>query len=557
MKIIRILILVCSYLIFTFCINAQTKINYKKSDGLLDITPYISYLADSTGKLTFEQMRNLRASAFKPNKKAGINLGSTNYPHWFKIEFGNSIENKNLILQLENGACPVLDAYLISQSGTISNWQAGVTKPFGQSYFEYPKPNFSLGTSPKIFYLRVIKDNMHLLINVADIKSIIKHNHNFDLFFGGLILLMLGLAIYNLILFISIKDSTFIFYSIHVLALCNFIFMTQGFHHQYFLKNNSFANNNLPIFIILSNCCTLLFVIKFLNTKSFAPIIHKILILISLIAIVLIPLHHINGYVKLILDINHILLIIHLALILYVGLYIWKLGYNPAKYFVFSWSFFIIGAIVRIMGSMEILPISNFWVYNSWYIGVGLETLLMAFAVAYRFNLFRQEARDAQALVLQRSGENEQLLLAHNQILEEKLQLEEKINSQKPDTKVDDLLERLQSERGKNKKLAVSTIEGVLLLPIPDIIRLEALGSYCNIYLTHNKKIIASKNLAEFEPLLDKSDFLRTHKSHIVNLNFVERYIRGEGGMVIMPDGAEVSVSRTMKAELLEKLNIS
>jgi two-component system, sensor histidine kinase LadS len=57
--------------------------------------------------------------------------------------------------------------------------------------------------------------------------------------------------------------------------------------------------------------------------------------------------------------------------------------------------------------------------------------------------------------------------------------------------------------------------------------------------------------------MLDKNDFLRIHKSHIVNINFVERYIRGEGGMVIMPDGAEVSVSRTMKAELLEKLNIS
>ena len=63
--------------------------------------------------------------------------------------------------------------------------------------------------------------------------------------------------------------------------------------------------------------------------------------------------------------------------------------------------------------------------------------------------------------------------------------------------------------------------------------------------------------MADFEPFLDKTDFIRIHKSHIVNVNFIERYIRGEGGQVVMPDGIEVSVSRLMKSELLERLEIS
>ncbi|MCY7351367.1 MAG: LytTR family transcriptional regulator [Cytophagaceae bacterium] len=119
------------------------------------------------------------------------------------------------------------------------------------------------------------------------------------------------------------------------------------------------------------------------------------------------------------------------------------------------------------------------------------------------------------------------------------------------------LFDKFQDKQSNHKKLPVSTSEGVLLLPIADIIRLEASGSYCTIHLTPHKKILASKPLAEFEPLLDKIDFFRIHKSHIVNIHCVERYIRGEGGMVVMNDGAEVSVSRTVKAELLEKLNIS
>ena len=174
--------------------------------------------------------------------------------------------------------------------------------------------------------------------------------------------------------------------------------------------------------------------------------------------------------------------------------------------------------------------------------------------------LFRsKEARDAQALVLQRSEENEKLLEAHNQILEEKIRLERQVTSptSTQTNGINELLEKLQSERSKNKKLAVSTIEGVLLLPILDIIRLEALGSYCTIYLNNKKKIVASKPMSDFEPFLDKTDFIRIHKSHIVNINFIERYIRGEGGQVVMPDGVEVSVSRLMKTELLEKLNIT
>ena len=234
----------------------------------------------------------------------------------------------------------------------------------------------------------------------------------------------------------------------------------------------------------------------------------------------------------------------------------WNKGFEPAKFFVLAWSVLIVGCVVKMLGVTGFFYLQNFWVYYSWQIGIALEAILFSFAVAYRFNLFRKEARDAQALVLQRSEENEKLLLVHNQILEEKLHLEHKISTQPSPTNVETLLEKLQSERGKNKKLAVSTVEGVLLLPIPDIIRIEALGSYCSIFLTNNKKIIASKNLAEFEPLLDKTEFLRVHKSHLVNISFVERYIRGEGGMVVMSDGAEVSVSRTMKAELLERLNI-
>jgi two-component system, sensor histidine kinase LadS len=531
---------------------SQAKISYKKTDGLLDITPYISYMADSSEKLTFEQVRNLPESVFIANNKVGLNLGNGGAMNiWIKLEFSENHTNEDLYLYLDLLEANYITSYVLINN-RISIDTAGVKMPFGSSYFKTNKNIFKIYNQPIQVYLKIESNGLYIPIFLSTVKPLVDYLYLYDAAHFFLIGLLLALSLYNLLLFFSLRDNTFIFYSGFTFMSACIILKVDGFQFVYlnfdYINDKNIFSSILILFVYL-------FATRFLNTKNLSPKFHKLLKFQLIIMMLFLPLEFLplqvwHG------EIHQLLLVIFMIFILICSIYVWKIGYLPAKYFVIAWSFYISGIVVVLLGGIGILPLHNFWVYYSWKIGHTFEALLMAFAVAYRFNLFRQEARDAQALVLQRSGENEQLLLAHNQILEEKLQLEEKISNQKPNLKVDDLLERLQSERGKNKKLAVSTIEGVLLLPIPDIIRLEALGSYCNIYLTNNKKIIASKNLAEFEPVLDKTDFLRIHKSHIININFVERYIRGEGGMVIMPDGAEVSVSRTMKTELLERLNI-
>jgi two-component system LytT family response regulator len=67
---------------------------------------------------------------------------------------------------------------------------------------------------------------------------------------------------------------------------------------------------------------------------------------------------------------------------------------------------------------------------------------------------------------------------------------------------------------------------------------------------------MASKPLADFEPFLLTGGFLRVHKSHLINLHHVRRYIKGDGGTAVMSDGSEVSVSRGGKAVLMERLEI-
>lgn len=118
------------------------------------------------------------------------------------------------------------------------------------------------------------------------------------------------------------------------------------------------------------------------------------------------------------------------------------------------------------------------------------------------------------------------------------------------------LLKSLQTLQDKDKKLPVPTAEGVLFLPVADIIRAEAAGSYSTIYLTGKQKLMTSKNLTELEDMLDSDDFCKVHKSHLVNLRYVSKYIRGEGGILVLTDGSEIDVARRKKEELLARLAV-
>ena len=114
----------------------------------------------------------------------------------------------------------------------------------------------------------------------------------------------------------------------------------------------------------------------------------------------------------------------------------------------------------------------------------------------------------------------------------------------------------LLSRMNKNKKISIPSQEGVFWVDLDDIIRLEAESNYTHVYTRNRKKFIVAKTLKSFEEQLNSSNFCRIHSTHLINLNEVERYIKGDGGIVILKDSSNLPVSRANKNELLKKLNL-
>ena len=103
-------------------------------------------------------------------------------------------------------------------------------------------------------------------------------------------------------------------------------------------------------------------------------------------------------------------------------------------------------------------------------------------------------------------------------------------------------------------KIAIPTMEGLQMILIESIIHCESDRNYTIINLKNKQKIVASRTLKEIEEMLEEYPFIRVHHSHIINLNEVEKYMKGEGGYLMMSNGANIDVSRSRKEFLLKKL---
>ncbi len=134
-------------------------------------------------------------------------------------------------------------------------------------------------------------------------------------------------------------------------------------------------------------------------------------------------------------------------------------------------------------------------------------------------------------------------------------QLKEKISADQ----VQILLETLRNLDHKKlpTRIALSTSEGILYKLVKDIIRLEAHQNYTEFSIANESKpVLTSQNIGEYVDQFERyHEFMKVHRSHLVNLLYVDKYVKADGGYLVMKDGARVNVSRAFRDDLLDRLN--
>ena len=132
--------------------------------------------------------------------------------------------------------------------------------------------------------------------------------------------------------------------------------------------------------------------------------------------------------------------------------------------------------------------------------------------------------------------------------------VEEKASDEAKSKNIEALLDNLQTRDEDPRKIVLSTAEKMHVIDVSDIVRCESDNYYTYFYFLDGTRILVSKTLKENEELLSHHNFIRPHKSHLINVKYIKSFIRHEGGHIVMSDGARIPVSRRKKERIMEIL---
>lgn len=111
----------------------------------------------------------------------------------------------------------------------------------------------------------------------------------------------------------------------------------------------------------------------------------------------------------------------------------------------------------------------------------------------------------------------------------------------------------VKNQKGLDR-ITLSSHDSYTVVKLDQILRLESDSNYTHFFLTTKEKITVPRSLKEFDDILPKDRFFRTHQSHLINLAYVKKFVKEEGGFILMEDGSQVLVARRRKEEFLSVL---
>ncbi|GAC1306884.1 MAG: 7TM diverse intracellular signaling domain-containing protein [Mucilaginibacter sp.] len=353
------------------------------------------------------------------------NLGISPNSIWFRFTITNQSESQKLLLEIAYPLLNEVELFTPDSSNHYRSVLMGQILNFNKRAYKYPNYIFDLDivkNHAKTYYLRIKGKEQIILPASVNRPATLWQNLNLENLITGIYLgVVIIMVLYNLFIFFSVGDRSYLYYVVYVL----FTGLTQigikGYTFQYLWPNYpAFEVRSAILFACISGIAALMFAKKFLSTKQLAPksnIALNILIGLFLAAFTLIVIgKELAGFQ--IMQVTTTLLTIT---VLYVSFMIMVTRSGPAKYFFIAWSVLLTGAIIFLLKDYGVLPYNNFTSY-SMQAASAVEMCLLSFGLADRINILKKQKELADAESLKVAKENERIIGEQNIILEQRVE---------------------------------------------------------------------------------------------------------------------------------------
>lgn len=362
----------------------------------------VEFFEDENNSLTWEQVLDpvLEHPWLATNR---INAGRSYFDGtvWAKVTLNNNQPISDWILVASWAHLQYLDMKVVDADGdVIESYETGLSRPFSQRPIEnrfYAFPlQFYLGDQITLYFKIRNEFNIQLPLKIYSVNEFYKLEQYKLLWLGSFLGILLVMSVYNLFLYLSTAQSSYLYYVIFV--LCNFLYQCSftGIGHQYLWQDNaliiaqSYSFMSAIAFIPAS-----LFMTDFLNLKKAAPrlfIIARILtgcwILTAIFALMAS-----NAVVR---HINTPLALISCFYAIGLGFYFWARGEEIAKFYTIAWFTMIASTVILVLMSLGLVT-KNFFTENIQQVGTIIEVVLLSLALGVRIKQYRQEKQKAEA----------------------------------------------------------------------------------------------------------------------------------------------------------------
>ncbi len=401
---------------------AQDTIKYTNADERLTIGNNAAYLKDDNSTLTDDAA--MHSNEFKPTRQDVQNYPVSAATYWVKAIICNKTQATSLVVELEYPTIDSVTFFSIGNDGKITTVKTGEYVAVADREYHHQNYIFDLNLAPeavKTFYLKVkASEQVSLPLKVSTAKQFEESIFNKDLLFGlyaGIILVMM---LYNLFLYFTVRDRSYLYYVLYILFVGMSQACLQGYAPRFLYPNSYFLTNAMMVWVpALSGVFSVLFIWDFMNIKHYTPVLYKVLFGILLAYCGIIVLSFTGNY-RLCTAIMQLLVMILAGVGYTVAIRISRMGYRPAKFFLIAFSIFIAGVFVFVLRNVNVLPY-NLFTYYAMPLGSAIEVVLLSIALADKINLFRKEKEESQAQALLALQENERIVREQNVMLEKKV----------------------------------------------------------------------------------------------------------------------------------------
>lgn len=398
--------------------------------------------------------KNIFFSIIDGHSNFGIVQGSL----WYKIDIVNNDKNTKFFLEIPSALVNSVHFYKTVNGKVVDEALLGLDYPYSTRKIKYKRPQFTfdLVQGQKTTIFLQLKSDFAVIypIIIDEFSELDDRNNSLDLWIVVYISFMLSMLIYNLFLYISVKDISYLYYVLYALFTMSAHLSIEGVFLAYFGEIPAVNVKSVIVLSSLSGFFFVFFADNFLNLKVYASKIRKGylgLLWIYVAALVFVAL----GFVKFSTQLLDLGGAYGAILTLVIAILVYRRGFKPAGIFLVSWIVFLIGIIVFILRNQGILEFNDF-TNHTLQLGTVIEVMLLSFALAARINLLKKEKENIQKKQLDTLAENQRIIANQNVILEKEVEkrTEELQNTNVELNKTMEFLQSAQLQLIEQEKMA-------------------------------------------------------------------------------------------------------